>query len=202
MKLRIFILLCVCFVARAQTPATNQFSNLTNREALQRAVRSLRTNAPVSAAATNAPAFPPPPAFPAPPSPTVTTRTNPLPVTLPSGATMASGGTNQIDIPNPDEIVPPGLIDFRAADLNLVLSFYGELVNRTILRPSTLPAPQIVLTTKTPLTKREAVQALDAVLGMNGIAMINIGEKFVKAVPSTGGGGAGGPFVREFFADR
>ena len=80
-----------------------------------------------------------------------------------------------------EEIIPPGMIDFRQADLNQVLQLYAELVNRTVLRPAALPAPQIVLKTQTPLTKREAVQALDAVLGMNGIVMINIGDKFVKA---------------------
>ena len=30
---------------------------------------------------------------------------------------------------------------------------------------------------------REGVQALDAILALNGIAMVNVGEKFVKAYP-------------------
>ncbi len=38
-------------------------------------------------------------------------------------------------------------------------------------------------TTETPLTKDEVVQALQGVLALNGIALINIGDKFVKAVP-------------------
>ena len=57
-------------------------------------------------------------------------------------------------------------------------------MNRTILRPTSLPAPTITLKTQTPLTKREAIQAFDAVLALNGVAMINVGEKFVKAVPA------------------
>lgn len=73
------------------------------------------------------------------------------------------------------------MIDFRGADLNTIFEVYARLVNRTILRPATLPAAQIWLKTQTDLTKREAVQALDTVLGMNGITMIVISEKFVKA---------------------
>jgi len=56
-------------------------------------------------------------------------------------------------------------------------------VNRTILRPANLAAQQqIVLKTQTQLTRKESIQALDAVLALNGVAMINVGEKFVKAV--------------------
>jgi general secretion pathway protein D len=84
------------------------------------------------------------------------------------------------------------MIDFRNAPLDQVLQVYSELVNRTLLRPATLPAPQVTLRTQTQLTKAEAIQALDAVLGLNGITMINTGDKFVKAVaqpqaPTEGG---------------
>jgi general secretion pathway protein D len=54
-----------------------------------------------------------------------------------------------------------------------------------------LPIPQINLTTRTALTKKEAIQALDAVLGMNGIAMVNVSETFVKAVPTANAAGVG-----------
>ena len=90
--------------------------------------------------------------------------------------------------------MPAGMIDFRGADVNQVLQLYAELVNRTILRPASLPAPTIVLKTQTPLTKREAIQALDAVLGLNGIAMIDIGDKFVKAVQTQTAGQEGQAF--------
>jgi general secretion pathway protein D len=83
------------------------------------------------------------------------------------------------------------MIDFRKADLPQVLQVYAELVNRTILRPSTLPLPPIDLTTRTALTRQEAIQALDAVLGMNGVVMVNVGDKFVKAVPTQTAGGVG-----------
>src|SRR5208283_52132 len=37
--------------------------------------------------------------------------------------------------------------------------------------------------TETPLTKTEAIEALQAVLALNGIAVVNIGDKFVKVGP-------------------
>ena len=57
---------------------------------------------------------------------------------------------------------------------------------RTVLRATSLPKVQIMLSNQTPWTTEEAVQALDTVLAMNGIAMVNVGEKFVSAVPTTG----------------
>lgn len=92
-----------------------------------------------------------------------------------------------------EEVLPAGTINFPGVDINQVLQIYAELVNRTVLRPTTLPAPLITLKTQTPLTKREAIQAFDAVLAMNGIAMINIGDKFVKAVPQAQANQEGAP---------
>ena len=56
---------------------------------------------------------------------------------------LAPSGTNALG----EEVIPPGMIDFRQADLNQVLDIYSMMVNRTILRPATLPAPTITLTT-------------------------------------------------------
>jgi general secretion pathway protein D len=110
-----------------------------------------------------APATPPRAANPSLPAPTVNV----------GAAANVSGG---------DQVIPAGMIDFRNTPLEQVLQVYAELVNRTLLRPATLPAPQVTLKTQTALTKSEAVQALDAVLGLNGITMINVSDKFVKAV--------------------
>jgi general secretion pathway protein D len=112
----------------------------------------------------------------------------------PDDATVAispSPGTTNMA---PEEVIPAGFIDFRGVDLNQVLIVYADLVNRTILRPATLASQQIWLKTQTPLTKREAVQALDAVLGMNGVTMINFGDKFVKASVLASTGTEGAPF--------
>jgi general secretion pathway protein D len=126
---------------------------------------------------------------------------NPL---VPSPAIPAPGQTNPpvaalttaTNLP-PEETLPAGTINFPATDLNQVLQIYAELVGRTVLRPSSLPAPQITLKTQTPLTRREAVQAFDAVLALNGISIVNVGDKFVKVVPAAQAGQVGAPFSKE-----
>jgi general secretion pathway protein D len=105
-------------------------------------------------------------------------------VAPPPGATISSL----------EEPLKEGIIDFRSADLNQVLEVYSIMVNRTILRPSTLPAAPITLTTHGQLTVREGIMALEAVLGLNGITMINMGDKFVKAMPEAQGITAGARF--------
>jgi general secretion pathway protein D len=91
-----------------------------------------------------------------------------------------------------EEMVPAGTIDFQGVDVSQVLDVYAKLVNRTIIR-GTLPDAKIILKTQTPLTKDEAIQALQAVLALNNISVINIGDKFVKAVQSDQANGAGAP---------
>jgi general secretion pathway protein D len=82
----------------------------------------------------------------------------------------------------PEEMIPAGNINFQGVDVGQVLDVYAKLVGRTLLRAG-LPSAQIVLRTETPLTKSEAIQALQAVLALNGIALVNVGEKFVKVLP-------------------
>jgi type II secretory pathway component GspD/PulD (secretin) len=92
-----------------------------------------------------------------------------------------------------DEMIQPGTIDFQGVDAAQVLDVYAKLVNRTVLRAA-LPGAQIILKTQTPLTRIEAIQALEAVLALNGIAVINIGDKFVKALPVGDANSAGAEF--------
>ncbi|HEX5398456.1 MAG TPA: secretin N-terminal domain-containing protein [Verrucomicrobiae bacterium] len=87
----------------------------------------------------------------------------------------------------------PASIDltFKDADIRGVLDFYAKLVNRTLLMGPP-PSGTITLNTESPLTKSEAIEALQAVLGMNGVVLVNIGDKFVKVLPPNEAGAAGG----------
>jgi len=130
-------------------------------------------------------------------SPRITTQPRTNSIVNPSPASTNLAGFTVIAPPrgtNAEEIIQPGIIDFRKADIDSVLQFYSLMVNRTILRAANLPNPQIILTTKTPLTTTEAKQALDEVLAMNGITMLDFGDKFVKAVPSQMAGQVGAEF--------
>jgi general secretion pathway protein D len=126
-----------------------------------------------------------------------------LPIPAPAPATAAAPGEPLVAITPPpsstnapDETLPAGTINFPATDLNQVLQIYAELVGRTVLRPTTLPAPTITLKTQTPLTKHEAIQAFDAVLALNGIAVVDVGDKFVKVVPTAQASQIGAAFSR------
>ncbi len=81
-----------------------------------------------------------------------------------------------------DEIMPAKMINWQGVDVSVVLDIYADLVGRTLIRGA-LPSAQIVLKTQTPLTKGEVIQAIQAVLAINGIAVVNIGDKFVKVGP-------------------
>ncbi|MEW6305863.1 MAG: secretin N-terminal domain-containing protein [Verrucomicrobiota bacterium] len=87
---------------------------------------------------------------------------------------------------------------FQNADfLDVVLPFYAELVNRTVLRPTALPSLQISLVSQTPLTREEAIQALDSVLALNGITVIPQGEKFITVQQSTAANTEGAAFSKK-----
>ncbi len=90
-------------------------------------------------------------------------------------------------------MVPAGFINFQGVDVSQVLDVYAKLVGRTLLRAS-LPNVPIILKTETPLTRTEAIEALQAVLALNGISVIDVGDKFVKVLPSTDANGAGAAF--------
>ena len=93
-----------------------------------------------------------------------------------------------------EENIPVGALDFEQAKPDQVLDLYGKLVNRQILRPAALPAPPITFSTSTPLTKQQTVQALEGALALNGITMVNVGDKFMKAVPEAQGNTSGTRF--------
>ena len=97
----------------------------------------------------------------------------------PGAASPATSGNTTVD-PQANELQP--MINWPSVDLNQALEIYAKYVGRTLLRAN-LPDVKITLKTETQLTKAEVIQALQAVLALNGIAVVNIGEKFVKVLP-------------------
>ena len=108
----------------------------------------------------------------------------PAPGTLPA----ILGFTNSIqvatNVAGADPAEASYTISWPSLPIETVLANYAELTGRTVLRPNQLPNVSITLMTKQGLTRDEAIQALDSVLTLNGITMLNVGDKFVTAVPS------------------
>lgn len=151
-------------------------------------------SAPGAAPAVTQPGPTIPPATPATASPAGTVPALPEGTTaagaIPPSATSESG----VGV---DGKYAPGMITLQMADIEQVLALYASITKRTVLRPTqTLPKAQIMLNNETPWTPEEAVQALDTVLAMNGISMINVDDKFVSAVPNTTVLTAGAAFTK------
>lgn len=81
-------------------------------------------------------------------------------------------------------MIPEKVINLQVAPIEQVLSVYAELTGRTVLRPTALPAASVTLKNQQELSREEAIQALESVLALNGITMIDVGDKFVSAVPT------------------
>jgi general secretion pathway protein D len=80
-------------------------------------------------------------------------------------------------------MIPAGVIKFRGAPLEQVLEIYAKYRNRTLLFPANLNLQQqITLINQTDLTRAEVIEALNAVLALNGISMVDMDDKFVKVV--------------------
>src|SRR5581483_793159 len=82
------------------------------------------------------------------------------------------------------ELLPAGMLNFQNSDLVRVLLVYGELENRTLLCQARLPNFQITLKTTCPLTRDEAIYAVTTILVMNGLCVVNDGDRFTQIVPA------------------
>jgi general secretion pathway protein D len=125
------------------------------------------------------------PAIPVPPGAT------PPAVTTSGDRTITPRNLSNLSEADLNTVYGPNEINLKGATIDEFLTLYAETVNRIILRPGTLPAPTVTVKNHIPLTKREVIQMLDAVLGINGIAIINVGDKFAKAVPIAEAGASG-----------
>ena len=65
-----------------------------------------------------------------------------------------------------------------------VIKILEVLSGKIILQNSNLPNSKINFATKTKMPREEAVSAFESLLSLNGIAIIPLGEKYLKAVPS------------------
>ncbi len=70
---------------------------------------------------------------------------------------------------------------FQGAPVSAILEWYARLTGKSIIAAPTL-AGVINFRSQSKLTRSDALQALDSVLAINGIAAIPLGDKFLKVV--------------------
>jgi hypothetical protein len=96
----------------------------------------------------------------------------------------ASASLAQTSVSKAEELLPAGLINFQNIDLSQAVQIYGDLVDRTVIRPTALPATTVKLFTATALTRSEVVYSMTATFALNGISVMPAGEKFVFVYPT------------------
>ena len=122
---------------------------------------------------------------------------NPNVFGAPAAGGATTGGSNVVVRGQfkTNELITAGMINFQEMELGQFLGVYAEMTGKTLLK-----SPQVPLTTKisinnqSTLTKEEAINALNTILGLNQIAVIPQGEKFLKIVPQAGIGPEATPF--------
>ncbi len=80
-----------------------------------------------------------------------------------------------------EELVGP--VQMRGETLEAVLVQLGRLTGRSIIRPQALPATEGYTISLPAMPKSEIVLALETMLGLSGIAVNPLGDKFLKVVP-------------------
>ncbi len=82
---------------------------------------------------------------------------------------------------SPSDSVGP--IMLRDESIDQVLALLERWTGKTILRPQTMPTAAITLSLRESVTKAEAIQAVETLLNLNGIAVTPLGTRFLKATP-------------------
>lgn len=88
---------------------------------------------------------------------------------------------NLSDDPGLDVI---GHFSYLNADPKELIGVLEQLTGKTALLEQKLPTTKISIEVQEPLSRYEAIKAIESVLSLNGVAVIDMGEKFFKAVTS------------------
>ena len=73
---------------------------------------------------------------------------------------------------------------FVDADIDTVFEQLEALTGKSVLRPQSLPNARITFLPNQPLDEEEKIVALESLLSLNGISLVELSDKFLKAVPS------------------
>lgn len=204
MKTILSILLLTCLVISAQTPPgetppatvgaapatitnTNATPAFPSFPVTAPGPRRPRAGIPTTGAPTVTSAAPPaanptPGAVPAGAIPAAPTAS---PTTVAPGVPGGAAATPAAASVTEAIVFPAKFINYTGAELGMVLDKYADMVGRSMLRSPTaegaLKAP-IFFVNQTPLTRSEAIQAYQAIAAMNGVALVEVDEKFMKVV--------------------
>lgn len=110
-------------------------------------------------------------------------RAQPMDITAAAAEPAPAGsvlGQLRFIVPNPDEQVVQLVMRDESAEQ--VLTVLEQMTGRIVLRPQGGVQAAITINATQPLTKLEAVTALETLLAMNGIGLAPMGDRFLKVV--------------------
>ena len=67
--------------------------------------------------------------------------------------------------------------------IDMVLQEYADVVGRTLLFAPGLPKGNVTLVSQDSLAKEDFLEALETLLGMHQVGLLEVGDKFIKVVP-------------------
>ncbi len=101
----------------------------------------------------------------------------------PSPAPSAPANTAPQQVVTPHKAETPYSFKFEGADLDTVMETYCQWTGQIYLKNDAIKA-SITLKANY-LTRKECIQVVEAILGMNNIALVPMDEKFLKVVQAT-----------------
>ena len=107
----------------------------------------------------------------------------PAPAAAPTAAPVA-GVVAAIPLPGLSGSDQVGPVILRDETIAQVLDLMQRWTGKSILRPQALPASVYTLSLPASITRDEALLAIETLLNLNGIAVIQQGDKFLKVVPN------------------
>lgn len=157
------------------------------------------TSMPVAATEPPAPAVPAAPVFSSAPalpiaSPLPAAPSLPASPALPGAPALPSAGafpavstsqTDQVILPNkPDTAQNDVLVGLKYENIDVeeVIKQYSDWTSLAVMKSPDVPSVKITLKCPKRLPKKEALLAIEGVLAMNGIALVPMGDNFLKVV--------------------
>ena len=109
----------------------------------------------------------------------------PAPAAAPAAAPApVAGVAAAVPLPGLSGTDQVGPVILRDETVAQVLDLMQRWTGKSILRPQALPASVYTLSLPASITRDEALLAIETLLNLNGIAVIQLGDKFLKVVPN------------------
>ena len=101
-------------------------------------------------------------------------------------AQLSASQSNVWSIKISDDLIPRGAIYIENADLNQVLTIYGELIGRKLIKGSVGYGQTVSFRSQTVLTKAETIHAFDILLNWRGLKAVPVGERDFRVIGQAG----------------